>query len=202
MRLAALLVIWSLHLRTSRAYGRKIITMHMYAVGQPLNPEIRQWDEGTHYNFRSSGHELVISFRQPQRAEVQAVKEGDAKFALVVKDDLIVLVFKFGSQPWSDAPYTWHRVKKDERVLPDLPREHERAALTTFMINADGGFILAMRYMTFSSDFTAKLHQAIRDQAQQSFDQVRYDRQLRRLYSQYQSHELVKIAIARCSGGD
>ncbi len=135
--------------------------------------------------------------------EVQSVKTGEAQFGLVVKDDVILLVFKFGAIPWSDASYTWHRVPENERTLPseDLGAE-ERAQVTTFMVNADTGILLAIRQTSFSHDFTVKLHQAIREQSAKTFDQVLFDRQLRKLYSQYQSKDLLKLAVARCKGGD
>jgi hypothetical protein len=109
-----------------------------------------------------------LFFHQPKPIEVQAVKQGKATFGLVVKDDLIVLVFKFGSIPWSDASYTWHRVPADERTLPKSPdelRSEERATVTVFLVDADTGILLAIRQVSLSHDFTVQLHQAIRDQA-------------------------------------
>ncbi len=179
--------------------------MYEYRVGTPYNKNRRQWEEGTNYNFRAGMHEILLTFRQPKPVEVQAVKQGEATFGLVVKDDVILLVFKFGVIPWSDASYTWHRVPAIERTLPKAPevlRPEERAQVTTLMINADTGILLAIRQTSFSHDFTVALHQAIIEQAARPFDQVRFDRQLRALYSQYQSKELFKLASVTCKGGD
>ncbi len=177
--------------------------MYRYEVGKLYSQTRTRWDEGTEYNFRSNVHEIRLFFRQPRPIEVQSVKTGEAQFGLVVKEDVILLVFKFGALPWSDASYTWHRVPENERTLPpEELRPEERAQVTTFLINADTGILLAIRQTSFSPEFTAKLHQAILDQAQQSFDQVRFDRQLRWLYSQHQSQDLLKLAMARCKGGD
>jgi len=179
--------------------------MYEYRVGTLYNKNRTWWEEGTNYNFRAGIHEILLTFRQPKPIEVQAVKQGEATFGLVVKDDVILPVFKFGVIPWSDASYTWHRVPSGERTLPKSPEElrtGERAQVTTLMINADTGILLAIRQTSFSHDFTVALHQAIREQAARPFDQVLFDRQLRKLYSQYDAKGLLKLAIARCKGGE
>jgi hypothetical protein len=179
--------------------------MFKYEVGKPYNANRTRWEEGTNYNFRSNMHEILLTFRNPKPIEVQSVKTGEANFGLVVQDDVILLVFKFGAIPWSDASYTWHRLALDERTLPKAPEDlgpEERSTVTTFLVNADTGILLAIRQTSFSHDFTVKLHQAIIEQSHKPFDQVLFDRQLRKLYSQHDSKSLLSLAIARCKGGD
>lgn len=179
--------------------------MHLYEVGKPYSPTRTQWEEGTEYNYRGERrgvHEIRLFFRHPKPIEVQSVKQGEATFGLVVQENLIVLVFKFGAIPWSDAPYSWHMVPERERHLPPELRPGERETLTVFLIDADTGILLAIRQVSFSPEFTRALHQAIRAQAGRPFDQVIYDRQLRALQARYQSKDLYKIAIVRCKGGD
>lgn len=180
--------------------------MYEYRVGHLYNEKRTRWEEGSEYNFRGHPngiHEIRLFFRQPKPVEVQAVKQGEASFGLVVQGDVILLVFRFGVIPWSDASYSWHRVPENERTLPpEMANERERAQVTTFMIDADTGVILAIRQTSFSHDFSVALHQAIREQAVRPFDQVLFDRQLRTLYSQYDAKGLLSLAIARCKGGD
>lgn len=177
--------------------------LYPYRVGELYSPNRTRWGEGTEYNWRANIHEIRMFFSQPLPSEVQAVKNGEATFGLVIKEDVILLVFKFGSLPFSDAPYTIHRVPEQERTLPPLlTRPTERHLVTIFLVNADTGILLAIRQVSFSHDFTEALHQAIREQADRPFDQVKFDRQLRSLYSQYQSKDLMKLAIAKCKGGE
>lgn len=176
--------------------------MYRYEVGKPYSNR-KQWEEGAEYNFRANIHEICLFFRHPKPVEVQAVKQGEASFGLVVQDDVILLVFRFGVIPWSDASYTWHRVPSEERTLPPaLANVRERAQVTTFMIDADTGIILAIRQTSFSHEFTVALHRAIHEQAARPFDQVLFDRQLRMLYSHYDAKGLLSLAVARCKGGD
>lgn len=177
--------------------------MYRYEVGKLYNANRTRWEETAEYNYRANIHEIRLFFRSPKPSEVQAAKQGEANFALVVQQDMILLVFRYGSIPWSDASYTIHRVPENERTLPpEMINEQERAQITLFLINADTGILLAIRQTSLSHDFTVALHQAIREQAARPFDQVLFDRQLRMLYSKYNSSALLKLAIARCKGGD
>lgn len=177
--------------------------MYEYRVGTLYNANTTRWSEGAEYNYRSGVHEIRLFFRNPKPGEVQAAKQGEANFALVVQQDIILLVFRYGIIPWSDAPYAWYRVPENERTVPpDMVSEQERMPVTLFMVNADTGILLAIRQTSFSHDFSTKLHRAIREQIVRPFDQVLYDRQLRMLYSRYDSQGLLTLAIARCKGGD
>jgi hypothetical protein len=177
--------------------------MYEYRVGTLYNANRTRWEEGTEYNYRSNTHEIRLFFKQPKPIEVESVKQGEATFGLMVSGDVILLAFKFGAIPWSDASYTWHRVPAAERTLPPGEmRLEERQLLTVFLINADTGILLAIRQVSLSHDFTVALHQAIREQSRKPFDQVLFDRQLRKLYSQYHSQDLYKLASVRCKGGD
>lgn len=187
--------------------------MPTFRVGQLYSPTVRRWEEGVQYNFRSGSHELTLFFRNPTTNEVQAVERGRKEFALLLDGDVIVFLFHFfGANanqkgiPWSDCPYSWHLLPPtDRQVLPVSPAEmtpEMRAAMQVFLVNADTGILLAMRpLITLSHDFTVNLHQAILDQIARPFDKVRYDRQVRMLQARYQSHEMVRHAIARCEGG-
>ena len=176
--------------------------MHRYEVGKLYNEKRTWWEENAEYNYRSNNHMILLTFRQPKPIEVQSVKQGEASFGLVVQQDVILLVFKFGALPWSDGSYAWHRVPADERTLPQELGERERATVTVFLVNADNGILLAIRQVSLSHDFSVALHHAITEQAARPFDQVLFDRQLRMLYSQHDSRSLLNLAIARCKGGE
>ncbi len=179
--------------------------LHAYRVGQLYHPNKTHFEENAEYNCRSGVHEIRLFLRHPKPIEVQQVKQGEASFALVVQEPVILLVWKFGSLPYSDGSYAWARVPEGERTLPKAPEEmtpQERQTVTTFLINADNGILLAIRQTSFSPSFTQALHQAIREQAANPFDQVVFDRKLRMLYSQHDSRGLLHLAIARCKGGE
>jgi hypothetical protein len=177
--------------------------MYEYKVGALYNENRTQWEEGSEYNWRSGIHEIRLFFRNPKPIEVQAVKQGEATFGLLISEDVILLAFKFGSIPWSDASYTIHRVPEHERTLPPLEiGPNERQLMTIFLVDAGTGMLLAIRQVSLSHDFTVALHKAINEQAHRPFDQVIYDRHLHQLYSQYESKALFKLSKVTCKGGD
>jgi hypothetical protein len=176
--------------------------MTIFAVGQLYNPNRTSWPEAVQYNYMAGEHHLHLFMRQPTQTEVQAVKTGPAEFALVTEGILIVLLYHFAPIPWSDAPYSWHMTPADQRALPaDVP-DGSGALLTIILTDAATGIVKAIRAVGLSTDFTNKLHAAIRAQAARPFDQTAYDDQLNRVYARYPKTELLlSKAIARYTAG-
>jgi hypothetical protein len=156
-------------------------------------------------------------FKNPKPYEIQAVKTGKAEFGLAIEKDIVFLIFRFlparGNRygiTWSDSSYSWHMLQKsphledqDRNILPpDVIGLNQRTVLDIVLVNAPTGITLALRQVSFSHEFTEKLFQAIRDQAQRPFDQVKYDMGLQKVYSDNDSEQLLKRAIVRCTGGD
>lgn len=173
--------------------------MHAYTVGELYNPSRTRWPEVAQYNYRGGEHELILFFNQPSPAEIRDVQKGEAEFRLFVQHDQIILVWRFGRIPWSDAPYTIHRVPESERVLPQPPRDIQnlRVFLHIVLVDADSGVIRALRAITLSSEFTAALHAAILDQAALPWDAVGYDLRLRTIQDRYTSADLAQRARMR-----
>jgi hypothetical protein len=64
-------------------------------VGKPYIQGETSQEEGVQYSWDPISHVLVFFFRNPQPHEVQAIKSGEAEFALVVKQDIIFLLSHF-----------------------------------------------------------------------------------------------------------
>jgi hypothetical protein len=179
--------------------------MRTFAVGELYNPSKRRWLEGVQYSFREHQHELLLFLKSPTRREIDAVRRETTEFSLTIEPPLIVLCYRFGDGiPWSDAPFTYHLVPANQRTLPDEANEVSefRALLLVFLVDADTGIILAMRQITFSAEFTARLHLAIREQARMTWDEAEYNRLLANLYRRCSTDALVETAAARCKGGE
>jgi hypothetical protein len=154
----------------------------VYKVGQPFDPRVRRWDEGTMYVYQQDTHQLLIFYSNLRSFERKAVERGKAHFGLFVEGDVITLLFKIDGPgdrgiDWHDAPYSWHLVPEEARTLPPPPEavpEGMGAAVTIFLIDAATGIIRAMRLMSFSHEFTLQLFRAIREQASRPFDKQRY----------------------------
>ena len=177
--------------------------MGLLTVGS-LYSDRTQWEEGADYNFRADTHELRLFYQRPSAAEVSDIESGRAAFALATYRDVIIICYRFGEQPWSDATYTWHLVPEDERTIPDFPAsDEERALLHIVLIDATTGIVKALRACTYSPAFTAALHDAIRYQSAQPFNREEYDRQSQRVYAGHTSRQIAtQLARYRCVGGE
>jgi hypothetical protein len=180
---------------------------YLYQVGAPYHPERTRWDEGVNYNYRAGNHELVVFAAGPTRAELRAFHEGPWEFALVAREEVLFLLYKPGSMPWSDAPYSWWRVrelKPEEATEPfELPTGESRALLSIVLVDAATGLIRTLKAVTFSPAFSRALHAAIRTQMERTPSPGEYDAAVSRYYRIYPDTPAMLLrAEHRCTGGE
>jgi hypothetical protein len=176
--------------------------MHLYKVGELYIPGRTSWPEAGEFNYRGGEHELRLFWPNPSPEEVGAVAKGPAQFALFVDGTQIIFLYRFGTQPWSDAPYTWHRVAPAERVEPALLSADERVLLSVILVDAATGLIHVLRAVSLSHEFSRRLHDEIRQQAAAPYNASIYDRHLAQIYGRNSSDDLVRRSVVRCYGGD
>jgi hypothetical protein len=182
------------------------MNLRIDAVGKPYQGEIPTSD-ATQYNYRGGQHEMLIFMSRPLSTELEAIQRGTWQFGLLVRPEVLFLLYKPGSMPWSDAPYSWWQVKRrlpEEAVEPfDLPTEHSRALLTVIVVDAATGLVAAIKGVTFSPGFTQALHDAIRAQMAHEVSAAAYDQAVTRYYSIYTATEqMLPQLAARCTGGE
>jgi hypothetical protein len=183
---------------------------HRLAVGSPYLDGPRRLPSVVQYNYRGGTHELVLCLDRPSAAEVEGVRTGTAGFALWIDLPLILLCYRFDpGLPWSDTPFSFHRLKRsrpDEAVLPPEDRAHteeSRALLHVILIGAHDGIIRALRVCSFSPPFTRYFHAAIRSQARAPFEPTVEDAKQDALYRRFPRTEaVVKGCLFSCEGGD
>jgi len=175
--------------------------MHRIAIGEPYDASVSDWPEGCHYNYDVSGHSLHYLYNGPLPIEISSVQRGQAQFGLYVRGPVTFLLHQFGEMPWNDAPYSWWLVPEDERKLPEVS-DDLHALLRVIMLDTCTGLVVALRVLTFSPEFTKRLHQAIRLQSERSFSRSRHDQIVRDVYSRFTTDDLVLRSEIFCKGGD
>ncbi len=142
-----------------------------YRVGEPFQRGRRGWPRGTQYHYAAHGHELTVFQPGLDDETVQDVKRGQAEFALVVREPILLLAYRFGDAGvWADTPYCWHMHPPHTRLIPpDETSNESRALLWITLVGADDGIIHAQRGVTLAPDFTRVLHDALRRQAHGGF---------------------------------
>lgn len=178
--------------------------MHAVEVGKPYLPGRTSLAAGVKYNFRAGQHELLLSFHDPSPSKVEAVRSGEAEFALVLYRTVIFFLYRFGEAiRWSDAPYNWHRVPAKQRVIPQLPLPASRALLTVILVDAGSNIVRALRTIAFSPEFSRALHAAIAEQAASDWSAESYDRDVHHAYDRWPCGEsMLAAAVARTKGGE
>ena len=184
---------------------------HLYEVGKPYDPRRRSWPSVADYNFRGGGHELRIFLAHVSKAVVAAVERGRIGFGLLIELPEIFLVSRFhaaGSDRVAmsfGCSYQWHRVPAPDRTAPPPWEETapaKGALCTVLLVEATDGLLLALRSVSFSSEFTRSLHKAIADQAGLPFDPAEHDRAVADVARRYGTDQLWGRCQHYCEGGD
>ena len=127
---------------------------------------------------------------------------------MYINQGVIWLCHKFGSGPWSDAPYNVWDVPKARRVIPPAVSGEQRAALQVLLIDAATGILKVIRLVTFSMEFSAKLHEAISQQFESPAKEIltnpgAYMQVINEAYSALPTSDaMVRKAACSCQGGE
>jgi hypothetical protein len=131
--------------------------------------------------YRDEIYDLTLSVPAPSERLVKSLRDGEAEFALVIEEPLVLLCYRFGTAiPWSSVPLRWWDLTRDAQP-PDHEPAEARALLCASLIEAEIRMIRACRNVTLSLDFSRALNGALREQARIPFDPKAQDRALDRL---------------------
>ncbi|HEX8198930.1 MAG TPA: hypothetical protein VF590_00480 [Isosphaeraceae bacterium] len=152
------------------------------------------------YLYAEGKHDLLLLVVGAGERQVAALGQGEAEFALVIHDPLILLGSRFGpALPWSIAPYCWHLVPRAARSLPAAvgAEDEARIQLDLQLAETEAAPPLATGCVTLPLGFTRALHEAIREQSRLPFDPAGCQRALADLRRRASAPESI-IARAAC----
>lgn len=175
--------------------------LEILAVGEPFKYDGEILPEGTHYNFDASGHWVHYLYRRPTPSEIRSIQAGEAQFGLFVQEPVVFLLHRFGQMLWNDSPYSWWLVSEEARKVP-TSGDGLHALLKVVMVDIQSRLVVALRALTFSPDFTERLHQAILKQIERPWTKQEHEGLVRHVYSRYSTLDLVKRAEIFCKGGE
>lgn len=175
--------------------------LEILAIGEPFPGPGERLPEGTHYNFDASGHWLHYLYRNPTKTEIQSLQNGEAEFGLYVQEPVVFLLHRFGQMLWNDSPYSWWLVSEEARKVPTFG-DGLHALLKVVMVDIENRLVVALRALTFSPEFTEKLHLAILAQIQRPWNRNEYEKAVREIYNEFSTVDLVAKAEVFCKGGE
>ncbi len=135
-------------------------------VGKRYPLDIPFGTQGAFYTFDASGHTLRLLYPGARGDEVRDVRKGDAHFAVVYEEPAIFLLYKFGSQPWGDAPFTIHMVPEDRRrtEMFDPAQGGVVNALQVHLVDTRSGITKALKMYGLPVEFVLAIKDKITKQ--------------------------------------
>ncbi len=179
--------------------------MQIVAIGKPLFEGRTELPEAIEYNYQAGDHTLLLSMKNLHPKEIEAVRQEEAEFGLYCENSIVFLLYRFGKAlPWSDSAFSWWNVSEEDRRIPE-PQANpaERILLKIILIEAATGIVKAIRVTTLSPAFTAKLHDAIREQAMgEPFSRAEFVTRSLAVYKNQTPAELAAGTIVKTKGGE
>lgn len=167
--------------------------MRAIGIGDLFFPNRTELPERNEYNYYDVGHELIMMYGSPTPQEIEDIRKGEAKFHVYVQPETLVLLFKFGSQPWCDAFFSYWAMPEDRRAIPPVLTDTQLPVLTVYLLDSNSGKVVVIRQLTLPNKFGQKLHKAITEQSKTLFSTEAVHVATHRLL-QIETRDLVDLA--------
>ncbi len=164
--------------------------MQKLEVGSPFSGTIPSQDQ-VQFDFLQSGAVCILFYSEPSSNEVQSIKNGLFQAELLELEDIIFMLFRFGTLNWIDCPYTVYLSKPFQ--FAEL-EEGMGFALQIILVDRRTTTIKALRLIGLEHDFSKRLFETIERQKKLPFDLNVYNRTLDQIYKKFQTDDLVKLA--------
>ena len=165
--------------------------MQKYEAGKLFKPGKTHYQEGIKFDFNQSGGALYIMYDRPTPKEIEEIRRGKLQLGILEKSDIIFLLFKFGSLPWMDAPYSCHL---SEPYVFDKVEEGTGYGMTVFLIDASTGILKVIRQIGWPSKMSRLFTDYVIEQQSKPFDNMMYFRTVDSVYNNYSTNDMVRMA--------
>lgn len=121
-------------------------------------------ERGFHYT--NGNHLLYILVESPTPEDIVEFQQGLPQFAFSVKGSLIRLYHRFGKSHWRSEGYNYHA--RPAALPPSMPpaKTPEQTLFRVVLVEFGTYDVIAVRTLALPRKFVAKLHRAIRKQAE------------------------------------
>lgn len=166
--------------------------INRYVIGEKYPNTIGHNDE-IKFDLTDGGVIIPIYMRKPNANEISQLMEGAGiKMAYVARDNVIIMLFKFGDLNWMDAPYTPH-LSKNLTHLPGTVSPSEGFSAHLMLFDTSNGELMTQRLFSLRSKLSNDLIHEIRKIVDKPFDLKAYSCDISAAY-RYSTDELVKQA--------
>ena len=177
-------------IRVAESMESKKMQISSYEVGKKYPGIIGNRDE-VKFDLTDGGAIIPIYMRKPTANEVSQLSEGTSvKMAYVARNNVLIMLFKFGDLNWMDAPYTPH-LSKNLTHLPDAVLPDEGLAAHLILFDTSNGELMTQRLFSLRSKLSNDLIREIGKMMEKPFDLEAYKSDIAAAY-RYSTDELVK----------
>lgn len=170
--------------------------MYKYEIGQVIN-NFKYHSEGVQFDITDDGATMIVFFQSPTFEEIEQFKSGkNFEIRFTELYGIIMITTKIGNLNWMDAPYTPHLSKNLTKF--ELPGENQGLGMVLILVDAITGEIKSMRFLGLSERFTKKLFGVVMKHKLKLFDELEYDKSINRIFSAYQTNQIVKLSKDYC----
>lgn len=153
--------------------------------------------DATYFDMLGSGALLVVALESPSEAECLEYKEmNQFQIGYTVIGDVIMVVFKVGDMPWSDAPYNPHLGQ--DAVDYDI-QDGMGLALTVVMADSKTGEVKSIRVLGLQHDYSVKFANTLKCLRKHPFSIKLYDKTITDIYNTMDTLSIVAICENFCS---
>jgi len=159
---------------------------------------------GTHYQYTSRGHRLIVSAESPDPGTVAAVQTGSARFGLFEQNEIFLFLAQFGAGPCTVAHYNWWFNPPHRRPDPftELAQTDPRINLLAVVADAADGVVAAAHTFELDAHFSRTLLELVTAQIQRDFDPGRHLDVVREVLCRYPNRRaMLRQAVSVCSFG-
>lgn len=174
--------------------------MYKYEVGQSVD-SFKHHSEGVHFDISDDGATMLVFFQSPTKDEIEQFKSGkNFEIRFTELYGVIMITVKIGNLNWMDAPYSPHLSKN--LIKFQLPSEKQGLGLTLILVDAITGEIKHIRLLGLSERFTKRLFGVAMEHKVKPFDKEEYNNSINRIFSAYQTNQIVKLSKDYCKMND
>lgn len=174
--------------------------MYKYEVGQVVD-SFKQHSEGVYFDISDDGATMFVFFQSPTTDEIEQFKSGkNFEIRFTELYGVIMITVKIGNLNCMDAPYTPHLNKNITKF--QLPSEGQGLELTLILVDAVTGEIKHIRLLGLSERFTKRLFVVVMEHKVKPFDKDEYNNSINRIFSAYQTNQIVKLGKDYCKMND
>lgn len=166
--------------------------MKVFEVGK-IYPEAIGREEGLQFDLDDAGVLTPLYFDNPQEEEIAQLKSDQPiKMGLIARNHVMIILMKFGSLNWMDAPYNPH-LSKNLTHLPTSISDDEGFLTQLSLFDTKTGELKWLRQFSLGPKFSRDLARETKALLDKPFSLAAYSADIAAAYN-FSTKELVKQA--------